>query len=729
MVPLVTKQARPPVRAGHVFFVAILWGCVTVCLYTYFLEIPSSLSFIRLLIAAGLGAFPAAAAWFRPVVPPADRQAFARRAARVLYISISLCIFLWIFNLPEFTLFAPYTRLKLSVNAPAAAGGTLKIAWINNGLSDVPLSGVKWSPGSSIGADSALLKLDAGGQASLEWQGRAWKQIRVVVSAPPEMTLTLESSTAGSQVVQVQSSSSAQKVVPIPVFGPWYYLLLEVLLLLVTLFSAAGLVALVLGLPLARLGGWLEARIPLLLPPRLTAGLATGSSILILAFVSLTGFNNRLYADDYCYAVTLRAYGFWGAVLYNFQTLNGRLMSHVVDFLALAAGQWSVFLGPVFVLVGVGGSLAYFLAALIEIEGRKKRCALAGLISLAILASTLMAAPNLYESVFWSLHALILTGGLGALNLVLGLLARRTNGRRRVETALVLLVLGFLGAFFNEAISILMLALFGMILAGLVLRWKAFRQEGLPWLPVLAFLLGASAALAFLVFSPGGSHRLSALGVSADLSGKFSGYLMLVRNNLAGLFLENHAAGLWILACVWIFGYGSGRLVPQNLKFSSVRLKDAEKFLLCLALFLLPLAVYLPSAFVNGYFPRRTEFIPLYAIFLIHWLLAMYLGNLTKASPLGIRSLSLLTAVAALLFGGLSMLHLSGVSAQMQRFAVQWDARAALIQQTRAAGQTQISVQPYRDGFGTDLSNTKDAWLFPCVNEYYGLQFSVDDSH
>jgi hypothetical protein len=720
-------------RFLKIFIFSLTWASAALFLYSYCFQIPSTLSLSRMAYSIGLGGLPAACFLWLDSTQPDLLQRLTRSAvARSFFITLGLCLILWIFQTPDFTLFAPRAEIKIEVKAQKAQQKSVKIIWINNGLADVPSADVKLSPGSSFDDSGISLALDPTGAASLEWKGRAWRQVKVVFSSPPDMTVTVQSSPGGMNVYPVESAGFPEKPIQIPVFGEGYYLLLTLVLRLTTFISLFSVITLAGWLPLGRPLARLEEKIKIFPNPEVV-GIWTGAVFtLIAAFIILIAFNNRFYADDYCYTVKLRQYGFFGAIVDSFQTLNGRLMSHFVDYLALLLGKWSVPLGPILFLLGVGGSLCFLFAQLLVGQDRKVRYAMAALISLVILMLTFLLAPDLYESIFWTLHALILTGGLSAFNIALGLLVRympeKISPNRRVGISLLFLGLGFIGSFFNEAITIFTIALFGIILAGVILRWRVFLKINLPVQPVVSFLIGAVAALFIIIFSPGNTRRFSALGLSLNLANKFSGFMTLVRNNLTVIFLENHPSGLFILACTLLVGYACGRLMLQSLKFSEQRLNHFEKFMVWLALFILPLLIFLPSTFLSSYFPKRTLYIPLYFILIIYFILAMYMGSRAKSSAVGQKSLSILLVAAVLVFGVTSFIRLDSTYRQMRLFSTEWDARETAIQQAAVSGQKDIVVQHFKDTFGTDLSTDSNSFLYQCMNDYYGLNFHVEET-
>jgi hypothetical protein len=712
---------------------ALVWASVSLFLYSFYFQISSIFSLRRLAYSAGVGAVPAVAYVLLLYIKPGLLQRLNRKAVtRSFLIALGLCFFLFLWNIPtDLTLFAPVTDLKVEVKAANVEGGNIKIIWLYSGLGDISPSAVKLSSGSSYDQSGISLEFDQKGKASLEWKGRAWKQIKVVFASHPDMTVTVQTSPGGVAVYQVMAEAVSQKVILVPVLGEWYYLLLSLVLIAVTLFSTLSIITLAGWLPFRPFLIWLEEKIKISLSPRTVWILIGSVFIIITAVIIIIAFNNRLYSDDYCYAVKLRQYGFGGAILNSFQTLNGRLMSHFFDYIAQSLGKLSVPLGPIFILLGVGSSLFFLISQLLVGKNKNARYGMAALISLIILVLTFLIAPDIYESIYWTLHALILTGGLAAFNVTLGLLVR--NMHNQVEAkgqfgiSLLFLALGFAGSLFNEAISIFMIAFFGMLLAGLILRWKILLRINLPAKPIASFLVGAIGGLIIIVFSPGNTQRFSKLGLSLNMADKYSVYLSLIRNNLTTMFLENHASGILILAVAIILGYGCGWFMLQSLKFKEQSLNDLEKFIIWLMPFILTLLIFVPSIFIGSYFPKRTLYIPLYFTLLLYFIFAMYLGSLSRSSQLGRRSLSILLAVSVLILGVTSLIRLDNIYRQMRLFSAEWDAREVTIQQVLKSGQKEIQVQPFKYSFGTDISTLSNSWFTPCLDDYYGLNFTVED--
>jgi len=220
---------------------------------------------------------------------------------------------------------------------------------------------------------------------------------------------------------------------------------------------------------------------------------------------------------------------------------NGRFMSHILDFAVWFLGRVSILLGPIIVFLGLGDSAWYFIYQILHLENRYKRLIISAGNSLILIVLILLLQPDLYESTYWTLHALIVTGGLGLSTFAFGLLVRKISrydlnapGRveihsqsrkypghkilRRSASYLGSFMLGLMSAGFNEAITIYILA-FVVVLIVLT-RTKWLVRDSLSSVSglLLMFLSGALTGLFFVIFGQGNQQRTSVLGLETNFA-------------------------------------------------------------------------------------------------------------------------------------------------------------------------------------------------------------------
>ena len=78
------------------------------------------------------------------------------------------------------------------------------------------------------------------------------------------------------------------------------------------------------------------------------------------------------------------------------------------------------------------------------------------------------------------------------------------------------------------------------------------------------------------------------------------------------------------------------------------------------------------------------------------------------------------------LMAGMVLGQMRALFTQMRQFAKEWDAREAEIIEAKQSGASQYFVQPYEQGFGTDLHNQVGDWLDICLDGYYEIDLLAE---
>jgi hypothetical protein len=710
-----------------------VWTGVTLTFYLYGLQLKSTLiSLPRLAVSGLVGLVWLLLGGFILVMKAAKGERLsAFRLRQSFFAACVVCGFFWILiPVPENFLFSKAVNLNVSVAPVGSVAAPLEIVWIHNGLEDVSYRAVTLPPDASFTSDAILLPVSASGITRFSWSGRAWKQIVMAARSPQPVLITVE---LGSQTYEFQSAQDGGETnISIPAAGKGYYLLVNLSVLLAGFFASTWLCLLAGFIPAAGLIRRLERILPPA-PPAPAIGLF-GIALLavVCGYMVAIGFSNRMYADDYCYTVMAQNHGFWGAIFYAYQYQNGRLVSHVINFLALSLGNKGVPFGPLAALGLAGGSLFFLLAQLLEGE-RKARYAAALLSTLLVITAVFFIIPDLYNSVFWTLHAIIATGGMFCLNILLGLLARfgpaQTGRFRRFWLAGLCFLLSFAAAGFNEAASLVIIALLGLLgVLLLVISWQNKTRSALL-VPVLIALAGSIAGLGLVLLAPGNNRRVYWLGFESEIAKVLSQYYSVLQVNLNHALIERAGVGLILFGAVVLGGYAMGRLMPVALKGAShlERSRIPMVHLVWLP-FALSVAAFVPSAFVSGFFPPRTLLIPVYFLCVFYFIAAVYLGVRQRSSANGKTLLSYSLSLAVLALSVVSFVSLGGYARQMRLFAAEWDAREKIIQQAVARGEDEVLVLPYETRVGPnfiDLSPEKEKWLSGCLENYYGIKIGL----
>jgi hypothetical protein len=625
----------------------------------------------------------------------------------------------------------------LNLTVQAQKNGPVIITWLNSDLGDISFQTVNVDQSSRIDAQSIRLGLDAAGQAQLSWSGRVWRQVKVVLNAnqPVRVTATVDGQ---SRIYDYDPQNDRELVLDLPVKNGAYYLLADLLVLPFTFLAVYYLMLLLSVIKLgplnpARFLSGLASKISFELRP-VWIGVFTGAIYGILALViASTGFFNRIYLDDYCYLNIYHRYGLFGAIFNSYREINGRFASHVLNFLAFSFGKNSIPFGPLTVLLVVGCSLFYLFTRLLlgssdEIKSRKKTVHFISLLfTLIVIVTTSLMAPFLYESIDWTLHALIITGSLFLINFLIGLaLYFSTEPQKRlgkIGQALIFALVGFCAMGFSELASLFLLTAYGLIgLALLVLR-KISKYWGM----LAGFAIGAGCGLLLVALTPASVSRASQLGVSINPTEITSRFYALVQENFRAIFLDRSAIGLLAFFVALLLGYIFGRTSMISLRFED-RLPRTPlgQFILMLLPILLTVFTLLPFALLKGYMPARTLYIPIYLLVVQYFILSVYMGRKDAAQVDGTRFLFSIAVILVLILGATGLVSLGSIAREVKMFAAEFDARETAIYQAQLSGLNQIKLPPYQNMIRTDIPSDPSNWFVGCLTEYYGMKLSLD---
>ena len=202
-----------------------------------------------------------------------------------------------------------------------------------------------------------------------------------------------------------------------------------------------------------------------------------------------SGFQNRMYIDDFCYMNIFHRYGLLGAIFNSYNELNGRFTGHVLNFLAFSFGKASIPFSTLIAFLAVGGSLFYLFKRLFVVTNQtgfsnSRSSHLTSMpFSLIIIVPTSLMAPFLYESIYWTLHSLIVTGSPFFVYIFIGLvLYFTTDSPKRFGQsgiALVYALVGFCAMGFSEPVALFLLSLFSLLVLILLILKNNKKYSGL----------------------------------------------------------------------------------------------------------------------------------------------------------------------------------------------------------------------------------------------------------
>ncbi len=578
-------------------------------------------------------------------------------------------IILWfILPLPKNVLLAPVAQLTLNVQGKE--NDTVSVTWLNNGFGDISYSSVELEQASRIGDQSIQLPLSENDQANLSWRGRVWQQFVLTLnsSQPLKVIATIDGL---SHLYSFDPKENHELNIVLPVKNSSYYQMIEFLILPPFLISLCFLWLLInfftkkIDKP-ANFISRFTNKITKKLSP-IWVGVFAGFVYGILALVIFSiGYFNRLYVDDFCYLNIYRRFGFLGAILNNYQEINGRFASHVLNYLAFSLGKGSIPFGPIIVFFGLGWSLYYLLIQLLFPQGdnsnggrRRPTYFVAILFTLIILVCTSLVAPDLYESLGWTLHALIVTGSLFLINIFFGLVLYFTShpkrSQRQISQALIFALIGFCAMGFSEPAWLFLLVTYGLLVVVLIVKQKL----KLYWGMLAGFAIGASCGLVLAISAPGSANRVGSIGFSNNPSEILTRFYSLVQDNFLAIFFNHTGIGLFVLFVALLLGYVLGRTLNISLRFEK---NFPSTYIGIFTLIVFPLILttltFLPSALLNGYLPSRTLIIPLYLLVVQYFILSVYWGRHHAHRQEGTSRLLVFTIIMTLIVGvaGLNLL-------------------------------------------------------------------------
>jgi hypothetical protein len=726
MPDLLKKGFAPWAR----FFVFLMAASSSFLLsYLIFFQSGKIISLARLLIAGAVGVVLgglAAPLFFKSI---RNQKSTGLSLFKLFLMSAILCGFFYLM-VPTLTnyLLAPRGQFDVTIHqSNATSNSNTQIVLLNSGLDYIPFRTLNYQPAidNLTKGQPAILAFDSAGEAHFSWQGRAWKSIQIDLRSDQPVQLLLKS--AGT--TQNYAIPPGQVfTLNVPVHSAGYYSLLQGLVALATIillwmfFVIAGLVK-----P-EKINGFLHARLPWLPTGKWVDTLIGVVFGILVLFVISIGFQNRLYADDYCSISELRSAGYFTSVVAWFHQMTGRFSAHIFSFLFFEFPALNTIIGPLLAVICIGGSFIFLFTQLLGSCVQSLRLKLRALFSVTLLGTFFLSVPFLYESFIWNIHNVSVSGGLSFFNVACALLIRHLrdnkNNRNWLLWSLFFLILGVIGAGFNEVIGMLNLMLFGIILLVLLIKKPVMNLKN-ALTQVIAYLLGSGLGLILCVTAPGNSQRMTQLGFTTQVAHAFGVYVNLVRASTADIFAKNHYLPLFLILFSLTCAYYWGKSLPESFSWIKRSLTFFEKSLLVI----LPVAVFLisfaPSAFVAGYFPERTMAIPVTYAVSVAFLSALVLGNNHRAE--GNQLLGIMLPVGIVVLGILAFNYLLSFSGQMRLFGLEWDAREQQIETAIASGDKAVTVTPYQYSPGTDLSTKTNLWLGVCEKQYYGIDLIVND--
>lgn len=452
-------------------------------------------------------------------------------------------------------------------------------------------------------------------------------------------------------------------------------------------------------------------------------------AVLGLLAAGQLGRSAAVAADDYCYSGSAARSGLIGGTRVFYTTINGRLLGNFMGVLSGGFFPYQPLPHAVFLILGLWvAALMLLLAGLLRwLTGQRQRL-LALQISALVVLVTLIAAPDVYQSLYWrsGREPLVFPLILYALLAALVLAAAQAKKPLRRGLAVAGLAVGALAAgAFHEAYAAIQVAMFGtgLALALVYGRW-AGRQPGGLLAGLALGLVGALGGLLVHVLSPGTAERASALGVSFNPVNVIYGALYEGNAFMFGSNLNVLTLGLFVLGLALSTRLATPETLPDARNLTALWLA-------------LPLVLWagVVAAFAVGFYglgavlPPRTQILPTFLGVLAAPLWGLLSGaELLRRAPELARGpwLRPAQALAVTALGIAFVFHAHTMMSQrpiFDRYAIAVTVMTSTIQEARAAGADRVTVNrlppnPYQV---TNPEVASPNFVNGCINHLFGL--------
>jgi hypothetical protein len=451
-------------------------------------------------------------------------------------------------------------------------------------------------------------------------------------------------------------------------------------------------------------------------------GLALASLALLAGITAYAyaGTLSRLWADDFCYSSQIQSLGLFKGTLNWLQTGGNRYGAlwgvAAVDFFGARAGQAL----PAVILALWLLACGWALWALDRRLGLRFRSLSAPLLACGLVLIAVFAAPDRLQTLYWRMGTLHYTLPL-ILFLIMAamtLLAwpRSGKGLPAPEVAAVTALLAFAAAGASETYAAFQTG--ALLLAVLALIIFSRRRYTAAWPLLAAPLITSLAGMAVMATAPANAWR-QALMPPPDNLGIFLTYTLRYTLDFCVQVLVSKPLPL----AVWLaLSAAAGLLVQSERSRRHFWLASAGMLLSGLGLAACAIA---PSVYAGVQYPAGRALNVAWFALLIGWGGAVFCAAAALRPRFPLR-LAQAAALGLALAGGIYGLRaLPSISAEISAMTVKaerWDARDALIQTQRAAGELNVIV-PEVDVVSTleDINGDPDFWINACEAGYYHL--------
>ncbi len=447
----------------------------------------------------------------------------------------------------------------------------------------------------------------------------------------------------------------------------------------------------------------------------------------ILPFI-YTGTFSRYQADDYCFSSSLIQNGYLGALKDSYQTWSNRFSTILVIGLIDPLKVIGLRILPGVLISGMLGGLYLLIREMKKRMkwriGRTESFILAAMITFF----TIYTAPDQFQSFYWRSGSITYTLPIVILPFLLGLILR-ADRQMMVPQALFLtgvsiLFLALLNGGFSETTAAFQTVIFGFLFVWVLL--KAAQEKKKQQLTLLLCAIsGIIAAMIIMILSPGNAVRLENMPAQPGIF-----KLIYLSFRFAAGFIVNTIQGAPLpVAISFIFAFTLAML--GSWKDINLRGWTWLFWGIPVGAFLLVVAVCAPSAYAESAYAEARAFLPARWVLTSAGIVWFYLlGIVYQTWRIKNPRYQLIKeqTFIAFIIVVLSFYVMRGALVTLgsipdyQIRAKAWDARAASIEQEKAAGILDVETKAL-DSFGRirELSDNSKLWVNKCAAIYYGV--------
>lgn len=471
-------------------------------------------------------------------------------------------------------------------------------------------------------------------------------------------------------------------------------------------------------------------------------------SITTFTYLMIIASHNRLFADDYCYLLHLRARGLFNSIIDSYQYLNGRWLSHIVNYLLYSTDEFFIHSAPLLFLFLVF-AINFVLNSLIELDRKKQPFTITVAFFLTLLV--ILISPEFFLTSIWTLHVAILVGGITFMLVAIGLFLRLTTQRIPVKTSwnFLLFMLALFSTSFHEGIAIIAFYVYCLLLL-----FEIKVQGRIRDLPKAAYLIaGAILGIISVFFAASNLNRARILNDSSELSNFLMNIGLLSIKYV--FFLAGEYQSDWRGLVIPLLSLLTGLIVSRFAKLSDKFTPNSflTKFspLTIFLPFLGSVFVIIPFLFVGGYFPLRTYFVVGFILTFGNFVLGLWISSIERIKKVSLRNLYILWLCVFLFISISSVIRLTNYVDTIISYAQEFDQREAIIQDAFIHNLRYVKVPKYSNlldvEWVSDLENKdidcnlENSDTYPiklllsenppncCLSRYYGIPILLDGSY